>query len=608
MFNNIIYFIIVLFIYYFAYPSKPAENSLYYTLAMLFITWLVFVGCTRWVFQRVLVRFKEETAAHGRWVREYQGLTFRLSILAIFLFALDVNFFNLRYWIQAVPGLRYFTVLQGLIALTLFFVYLGTIWYFSHPLYRVAFGTEVPRRSLITSNLRLNIPLLFPWLVLAISHDLISFTPWGGPDSFLNKPKGQFLFFAILITFLMVFLPQLIQYWWRCRPFEPSEKVREVKGFLREKGLKYRELMRWPIFEGKMMTAGIMGIIPRFRYILITDALMEVLSLEELKAVVAHEMGHAKYRHLLFYIFFFLGFMVLVLGLFNLEDPGLYILFLEYLFITFSKTLSGHTFLVMYGLSILATILVYFRFVVGFFMRNFERQADLYSVTTMGSPRPTISSLEKIALMSGKSRELPSWHHFSIKERVDYLWRTLSEPQLGKKHHRFVTTSFLFYLVLIAGFGYLLNFSSIEQDLGNKIKTTAVKRQLAKDPNNVQFLLALAGAYQEMGKLDEAIKIYDKIILLDHSEAVALNNLAWILVTTSDESLKDEERGLILAKKAADLKRVAFILDTLAEAYYANGLSQEAIATSKEAMSLAKENMGYYKSQLEKFMSHREHR
>ena len=595
MFNNIIYFIIVLFIYYFAYPSKPAENSLYYTLAMLFVSWLAFAGYSRWVFQRILDRFKEDTAGQARLVREYQGLTFRLSILAIFLFALDVNFFYLRHWIQAVPGLKYFTVLQGVLALTLFFIYLGTIWYFSHPLYREAFRTKVQRSSFITSNFRLNIPILFPWLVLAISHDLITFTPWGGPESFLNKPKGQFLFFAILITVLMIFLPQLIQYWWGCRPFKPSDKVREVKDFLREKGLKYRELMRWPIFEGKMMTAGIMGIIPRFRYILITDALMEVLSLEELKAVVAHEMGHAKYRHLLLYIFFFLGFMVLVLGLFNLEDPGLYILFLEYLFIRFSKTLSGHTFLVIYGLSVLAIILVYFRFVVGFFMRNFERQADLYSAATMGNPRPTISSLEKIALLSGKSRELPSWHHFSIKERVDYLWRTLSEPGLAKRHHRFVATSFLVYLVLIASFGYLLNFSTVEQELGYRIKTTAVKEQLAKDPNNVEFLLALAGTYHETGKLEQAIETYEKIILLDQSQAVVLNNLAWILVTVTDETLQDRERALILAKKAADLKREPFVLDTLAEAYHANGLKREAIKTITEAISLATSNRGYYK-------------
>jgi tetratricopeptide (TPR) repeat protein len=159
-------------------------------------------------------------------------------------------------------------------------------------------------------------------------------------------------------------------------------------------------------------------------------------------------------------------------------------------------------------------------------------------------------------------------------------------------------------LVLIASFGYLLNFSAVEQGLGHRIKTAAVKKQLVKDPNNVKFLLALAGAYHEMGKLEEAIEAYEKIILLDRSQAVALNNLAWLLVTVSDEALKDRERALILAKKAADLDRKPFILDTLAEAYYANGLKEEAIKSIKEAISLATSNRGYYEKQLEKFTAY----
>ncbi|MFO7963986.1 MAG: M48 family metalloprotease, partial [Desulfobacterales bacterium] len=32
--------------------------------------------------------------------------------------------------------------------------------------------------------------------------------------------------------------------------------------------------------------------------------------IDELKAVMAHEMAHARYKHLLFYILFFLGFAV----------------------------------------------------------------------------------------------------------------------------------------------------------------------------------------------------------------------------------------------------------------------------------------------------------
>ena len=75
------------------------------------------------------------------------------------------------------------------------------------------------------------------------------------------------------------------------------------------------------------MTAGIMGMVPRFRYILITESLMEILSLDELKAVVAHEMGHARYRHFFFYLVFFIGFAVMSTGLWDffavlLDDPA----------------------------------------------------------------------------------------------------------------------------------------------------------------------------------------------------------------------------------------------------------------------------------------------
>ncbi|GAG37885.1 unnamed protein product [marine sediment metagenome] len=62
----------------------------------------------------------------------------------------------------------------------------------------------------------------------------------------------------------------------------------------------------------------------------------------------------------------------------------------------------------------------------------------------------------------------------------------------------------------------------------------------------------------------------------------------------------------MLAKRAVELERASIFLDTLAEAYYANGLISEAIETIKEAISLATENIGYYKKQLKKFTAHTE--
>ena len=603
MFNNIVYFIIILLIFYIDidYPSGPPETSLSYTLGMVFLGWLAFVAYCRWGVQRLLRRVRENDRNDGRLTGEYQRLVFRSSVLAILLFAVDVHVFSLKAWLRIIPGLEYFSVLEGVLGISIFFLYLFTIWYISHSAYEVIFQDKISRRSFVLSHFRLNMPILFPWLLLTFSFDLLALTPWGGPESVLNSPIGLFIFFAVFLMILMVFLPELIRYWWGCHPFASSERIRDLKEFLQEKGLQYRDILRWPIFEGRLMTAGIMGIVPRYRYILITDKLMGILSQEELKAVAAHEMGHAKHRHLLYYIVFILGYMILSFGLF---DIFVYFFAAQPFIVELAgraEESSRSLFQLLVSLPIILSIFVYFRYVIGFFMRNFERQADLHSALIMETPRPVISSLEKIALLSGKSRALPSWHHFSIKERVDYLWRFLSEPGLARRHDRFVRISFVFYLICIIGLGYFVNSKAMQQNVNYALVGKMLERRLVKEPDNMVLYENVAMIYHEMGRLKEAIETYERVIELDPSRAVALNNLAWIMVTAPDKDLRDRQRALVLAKKAVKLERSPIFLDTLAEAYYENGLIPEAIDTIKEAISAASDDKDYYEEQLEKF-------
>jgi tetratricopeptide (TPR) repeat protein len=253
------------------------------------------------------------------------------------------------------------------------------------------------------------------------------------------------------------------------------------------------------------------------------------------------------------------------------------------------------------SLPILVSMVVYFRYVMGFFMRHFERQADLYSALTMGSPLQTISSLEKIAILSGKIRDLPSWHHFSIGRRVDYLWKSLRDPGLIRKHNRFVSLSFTLYLVGMISLGYFLNFSPTKEKLFNEWEEEAIYEHLVKNPNDVLLLERLAMFYHKRGDLRETIKLYERVLSLDDSQPIALNNLAWILVTANEAELRDKKRALALAQKAVALERSPVFLDTLAEALYANGFAPEAVETIKEAIDLARENVEYYRRQLLKF-------
>ena len=601
MFNNILYFIVVLLIFNVGYPVTPPEESFLFTAGMLLLSWLVFCLYCSSVFVRLLRHPDIGKSSDGRLAERYQRLTVRLSIVAIFFFALAVCVFNLKQWLYLIPLVRDSSLLQGTVALSLFFVYLITIWHFAYPVYRLAFQAAISKRSFILSNIRFNIPVLFPWAALSFVYDLLALTPWGGVDGILEDLYGQIIFFTLFLTLLMIFMPGVIQYWWGCKPLASSERGRELELFLAEKGFRYRRLLKWPIFEGRMMTAGIMGIVPRYRYILVTDSLMEVLSLDELKAVLAHEMGHAKYRHLFFYILFFVGYMVISFGLSD------FFMYLFTLFPGFSDLFTGgepsSVSLLYLGLSLpmLITLVVYFRYVMGFFMRNFERQADLYSAKVMGGPSLIVSSLEKIALFSGKSRNLPSWHHFSIAQRVDFLWRTVREKNLLKRHNRFVLISFFVYFFSMCVLGYGLNFGPLKERMQYSLVKEVLIERLKKEPDNLTIYYNLALVSQQMGDKKEAIEYYDRIVERDHYQAGALNNLAWLLVTGKDTDPEELHRALNLARRAVELKPEPEFLDTLAEAYFVNGNREEAIRVIKKAIEKANGNRSYYKSQLKKF-------
>jgi Zn-dependent protease with chaperone function len=601
MFNNIIYFIVVLFIFNVADERVKPENSAAYTVAVIFFSWVIFSLYSRWAFQRSANRLRRGGEGEAGLAREYHALMFRFSVIAIGFFALMVFFFHLKYWLHAIPGFELFSVLQGVVALMIFLMYFILLWYHSHPVYRLAFGSDIKRKPFIVSNIRLNIPILFPWVIVSLAYDLLSLIPWSDPEGLLSQPESQMIFFAFFLILLMIFMPGLVRYWWGCKPLHSSEKAEVLAKFLEERGFRHAGLLNWPVFEGRMMTAGIMGIVPRYRYFLVTEALMEILSIEELKAVLAHEMGHAKHRHLFFYILFFFGFMVISFGLLDI---------LQYFLLTQSFLMkllqksgpeSSTLFYVFLSLPFLLIMIVYFRYIMGFFMRHFERQADLYSAEAMGTPRHIISSLEKIAVLSGKIRGLPSWHHFSIKERVDLLWRTTQDTGLRKKHNRMVAVSLGVYLVLVVCSGYLTNFSTYKESLTHRLLERALLEQTNKEPNNVLLYQNLAMVYHKTGDLRGAIQAYQKILILDPHQAIALNNLAWILATSSDKSLRNPEKALILARRAVALDRSPMFLDTLAEALYANGLASEAIGTIKEAISMAPEARAYYESQLRKF-------
>ena len=87
MFNNVIYFIVVLVIFNINYPDRVPESSLLFSIIMLALSWLIFGGYCGKVFQVFRKRLDQREGDDGRTATQYQRLVFRLSVLAILLFA-----------------------------------------------------------------------------------------------------------------------------------------------------------------------------------------------------------------------------------------------------------------------------------------------------------------------------------------------------------------------------------------------------------------------------------------------------------------------------------------------------------------------------------------
>ncbi len=599
MFNNIIYLIIVLVIFNVGYP---VDTPFFSPLASFFLSaliWINFAIYCRYRFSRTLKSSGELT--RGQQSNLYQSAVTRLSILAILVFIVFVYFFNLKYWLLRIPGFSSFSILSGMAGVLVFFALLCTIWYFGYPAYCVFFDCSWKRHTYIWSNLRLNIPILFPWAILTVCFDLLSFIKHPVIKGLFESELGQFTFIAMLLFIIVLFLPPVISYWWGCSSLPATEKRKDIEDFFRKNGFKYREILRWPMFGGRISTAGVMGLIPRFRYVLVTDSLLNLLSEDEIKAVMAHEMGHVKYKHILFYLSFLLGYMVISFGLFEIFfyatalNPWMFGLSIS------SSGFDTGLFYLFFSIPIILSIIIYFRYIMGFFMRNFERQADLYSARVMGDVKPTIMSLEKIARFSGIRRDQPSWHHFSIAQRVDFLWNARIRPWVVKRYMRRLVASLVLFLVLISSAGYALNFTGLQKGLRQVVLTDLLNRRLTGSPEDIKIYMTLAYIHHESGDLGKAKKAYENIIELKPDNALALNNLAWILATAGDKRLRNYPRALDLAKRAVEIDPSPTFLDTLAEAYYANGLKNKAMDAIKEALEKASRNRDYLLGQLNRF-------
>ena len=128
--------------------------------------------------------------------------------------------------------------------------------------------------------------------------------------------------------------------------------------------------------------------------------------------------------------------------------------------------------------------------------------------------------------------------------------------------------------------------------LANKQPAEAVdcfQRALALDSSVAQIHYKLANALMQSGRYTEAIAEYDRALQLRPNMDEAANNLAWLLATCPDHSLRNGGRAVTLARQASEQSRNQnpIFLGTLAAAYAEVGNLSEALTAAHQARQLA---------------------
>lgn len=339
-----------------------------------------------------------------------------LFLLSFFFYSLDLTIFQFKKTLQV----YYFSSFLALFwylhyyLLLRFFLYRFRLYYF-----------------------RIFLGLAIPFFTLLFFDEIFTY--------FEIKIPGRFI---LLLGLVFMFSPYFVIRIWPVRRIENEELRSFFESFFNLLGLKFRDYFLLPKVGERFYTAGVLGFIPPFRYLFISQGLLEIVGLDGLLGILAHEAGHLKRKHgllLLLFLFTFplslLNFLYLSLLIFSfffesaeevaefLKGPyGIYF------------DLGLIIFIISYGL-------LFLRFLFAYFLRSLEREADLFALSFLKTPEPLIKSLYRLGEISGQLYK-KSWHHYGLWERIEYLKRAYENPELIRKHSLKIRRFFLLWLLL----------------------------------------------------------------------------------------------------------------------------------------------------------------
>jgi STE24 endopeptidase len=307
--------------------------------------------------------------------------------------------------------------------------------------------------SYFGANLRLQLLFIFaPIFLLIAIHDLAT-ALWFALKHAPMPDTAEFIVSMVSFAAVFLFAPVLFARILKTESLPSSTLRLRLEEMCRRHRLRYRDILLWHT-QSNLGNAAVMGILPRWRYVLLSDLLLETMPDEQIEAVFAHELGHIVYRHLIWYVIFIVTMLLALSGPGGkaydyllprmIGDPNLH-----------QKTIE------IISCICTATAFAMFFVLFGFVSRRFERQADVFASRTIDEspitePKPPVSkygaavfaaALHRVAVVNNIPVATRSWCHGSIEKRMRYVRQLAEQPE---RTARFDKVMLRLYAIIIA--------------------------------------------------------------------------------------------------------------------------------------------------------------
>ncbi|RCK78892.1 MAG: Zn-dependent protease with chaperone function [Candidatus Ozemobacter sibiricus] len=160
---------------------------------------------------------------------------------------------------------------------------------------------------------RLTLPILFfpPMLLWMVVEDL-----WLGRASFSGISDLQtFVLAPLFFVGLYLLSPHLFNLAWRATPMADADLQAKIIALAERVETPISGVRVWDTFKEPIPNAAVAGLSARFRFVYITQYLLDLFPPREILAIIAHELGHLRLGHVWTYLFFSLDLVFLSLWL-----------------------------------------------------------------------------------------------------------------------------------------------------------------------------------------------------------------------------------------------------------------------------------------------------